>query len=73
MASAQRFGFEMLAEMPWINVKTSKSSHHHSHVESSLLENSFVTCMGLLLPPNENITRMSDKFKNEATNGHNTF
>ncbi|OXU21909.1 hypothetical protein TSAR_008115 [Trichomalopsis sarcophagae] len=68
---AQRFGFEILAKMPWINVKTSKNKKYHPHVESSLLENSFVTCMGLLLPSNKNINRISNKSKDESTYGQN--
>lgn len=66
LVSAQNFGFEILAEMPWIMVKASKNNHNRSHVDYVMLENSFVTCMGLLLPSScKYFTVTSDKFKNE--------
>ena len=55
----------MLAELPWINVTGLKANHRHSFIDNTVLENSFVTCMGTMVPLDKKAEINSDVISDE--------
>lgn len=48
--AARKFDFESLSEKPWRNVKIIKSANQRPVMDFSKFEESFVACMGVVLP-----------------------